>query len=176
LGVSLRPSAIMPPSSPPLVNVVTLGALDVERLKNFYVALGWPLIVDGEIKLFELRGGVLALFPVESLARDARAEPEQRRGGIRSALEVLVDDKNLVDDLAERVRLAGGRITKPPEDAEFFTGRSCYFADPEDNFFEIAWAPPDNIVVAAAHRAATAAANAMHHGRGRGAAGSPASS
>lgn len=153
----------MSPSSPPLVNVVTLGALDVDRLRDFYVALGWPLIIDEELKLFELRAGVLALFPVESLARDARADAEQRRGGIRSAIEILVDDKDLVDDLAERVRLAGGRITKPPEDAEFFAGRSCYFADLEDNFFEIAWAPPDNIVVAAAHRAAAAAARATNH-------------
>lgn len=149
----------MSPSSAPLVNVVTLGALDLDRLRDFYLALGWPLILDDELKLFELRGGVLALFPIENLARDAHADAETRRRGVRSAMEVLVDDRDEVDDLADRVRQAGGRITKPAEDAEFFVGRSCYFADPEDNFFEVAWAPPDNIVVAAARRAAQAAAN-----------------
>jgi hypothetical protein len=33
-------------------------------------------------------------------------------------------------------------------------GRDAYFADPEGNYWEIAWAPPDNPVVAAARRAA----------------------
>jgi uncharacterized protein len=150
----------MSPSALPLVNVVTLGALDLDRLRNFYEALDWPLILDDELKLFELRGGILALFPVENLARDAHADAEMNRGGVRSAIEVLVDHKDQVDELAERVRRAGGRITKPPEDAEFFTGRSCYFSDPEGNFFEIAWARPDNIVVASAHRAAARAAHA----------------
>ncbi len=36
-------------------------------------------------------------------------------------------------------------------------GKRCfraYFADPEDNYWEIAWAPRDNPIVAAARRAA----------------------
>jgi hypothetical protein len=32
----------------PLVNVITLGAEDLDGLKAFYVALGWPLTVDEE--------------------------------------------------------------------------------------------------------------------------------
>ena len=53
-----------------------------------------------------------------------------------------------------RAREAGGTITKEPTDAEFFEGRDAYFADPEGNFWEIAWAAPDNPVVLAARRAA----------------------
>lgn len=45
-------------------------------------------------------------------------------------------------------------ITKEPVDAEFFTGRDAYFADPEGNFWEVAWAPPDNPVTAIVLRAA----------------------
>jgi len=141
----------------PLLNVITLGAENVDRLKEFYVALGWPLSVDEELKVFELRGGVLALFPVENLARDGRAAPERSRNGIRFAIEVLVNEPNEVDELARRAEDAGGRVTKPPVDAEFFEGRSCYFCDPEHNYFEIAWAPPDNLIVAAARRAAARA-------------------
>jgi uncharacterized protein len=33
-------------------------------------------------------------------------------------------------------------------------GRDAYFADPEGNYWEIAWSPPDNPVSAAARRAA----------------------
>jgi hypothetical protein len=46
-------------------------------------------------------------------------------------------------------------------DSEFFEGRSCYFADPEENFWEVAWAPPDNPIVAAARRAARADGSAQ---------------
>ena len=52
------------------------------------------------------------------------------------------------------MRQAGGKLTKNPIDAEFFVGRDAYFADPEGNYWEIAWAGPDNPVVAAARRAA----------------------
>ena len=45
---------------------------------------------------------------------------------------------------AEQMRKAGARVTKEPVDAEFFTGRSAYLCDPEDNYFEITWAAPNN--------------------------------
>jgi catechol 2,3-dioxygenase-like lactoylglutathione lyase family enzyme len=141
-------------AQPPLVNVITLGAANLDKLKAFYSALGWPLVSDGDLKVFGLRGGVLALFPVERLAADGHTKPESGHGGVRFVVEVLVDEPKEVDTLAARVERAGGRLTKPPVDAEFFQGRSCYFADPEGNFFEIAWAPRDNLIVAAARRAA----------------------
>ena len=104
--------------------------------------------------VFELRGALLALFPVEKLAADAQAEPEIGQGGIRFNIIITVDAPDEVDALAETVRRAGGRFTKPPTDAEFFVGRDAYFVDPEGNYWEIACAPPDNPVVAASRRAA----------------------
>jgi hypothetical protein len=50
-------------------------------------------------------------------------------------------------------RIWRGLDTKPPTDGEFFVGRDAYFADPEGNYWEIACAPLDNPVVAAARRA-----------------------
>lgn len=80
--------------------------------------------------MFELRGAVLALFAADKLAADGRAAVKPRQGG--------------------------GCLTKEPIDAEFFAGRSAYFADPEDNYadpednyWEIAWAQPDTMIVAA---------------------------
>ncbi len=133
--------------------IITLGTRDLPVLRSFYDRLGWPKVFDGDdFAAFELRGTVLALFPVEKLAADGREKPEDRQGGIRFTIGLMVDDPHDVDDLVRAVREAGGRITKEPVDAEFFEGRSCYFADPEDNYWEIAWAPPDNPVVAAARR------------------------
>ncbi len=139
----------------PLANVITLAARDVRALRDFYRGLGWPLVVDDEdFAAFELRGAVLALFAADKLAADGREKAEPRQGGIRFTIGIMAERREEVDELARRVRQGGGRVTKEPTDAEFFEGRSAYFADPEDNFWEIAWAPGDNAIVAAARRAA----------------------
>jgi len=141
----------------PLANVLTLGAVDFPRLRDFYGALGWRQVIDGaDFAAFELRGIVLAIFPVEKLAADGGAPVEERAGGVRSTIGVIVDSAEEVDALTDRLRAAGARVTKEPVDAELFEGRSAYVADPEGNFWEIAWAPGDNAVVAAARRAAGA--------------------
>jgi len=114
--------------------VITLGVQDLERSRAFYRALGWPLVTeDGDLRAFELRGAVLALFPAAKLAADGRMVPEAGRGGIRFTLGIMADWREEVDALAARAERAGGRVTKAPEDAEFFEGRSAYFADHEGN-------------------------------------------
>jgi predicted lactoylglutathione lyase len=139
----------------PLGNVFTLGVRDLQAERDFYRRLGWSLVLDGDdFVVFELRGALLALFPVDQLAADSGAEPEVGRGGIRFSVIISVDSAQAVDAFAERAREAGGRLTKEPTDAEFFEGRDAYFSDPEGNFWEIAWAAPDNPVVVAARRAA----------------------
>jgi uncharacterized protein len=139
---------------PPLANIVTLGVRDFGGQRDFYRRLGWPQVLDSDdFAVFELRGALLALFPVDKLAIDARAEPETG-DGIRFAIIISTDSPEEVDELAERVRQAGGTLTKEPVDAEFFVGRDAYFADPEGNYWEIAWASADNPVAAAARRAA----------------------
>jgi hypothetical protein len=139
----------------PLANIITLGVKNYEAQRDFYRRLGWQQALDSDdFAVFELRGALLALFPVDKLAADARTEPELGRGGIRSNVIISVDNPQDVDELADRVRQAGGRLTKEPVDAEFFEGRDAYFSDPEGNYWEIAYAPADNPVVAAAWRAA----------------------
>ena len=145
----------MAPGQPPLANIVTLGVRDFGAQRDFYRRLGWPQVFDSDdFAVFELRGALLALFPVDKLAIDARAEPAAGGGGIRFAIIITMDSPEQVDELADRVRQAGGTLTKEPVDAEFFTGRDAYFADPEGNYWEIAWASVDNPVSAAARRAA----------------------
>jgi predicted lactoylglutathione lyase len=144
--------------SAPLANLITLGARDLPALRDFYRALGWPQIMDdGEFVAFELRGIVLALFPLARLASDGNTDPEPGTGGIRFTIGVQVDSADEVDRLTEQMRAAGARVTKEPVDAEFFTGRSAYLCDPEGNYFEIAWVDmPNNPVVIATRRAAGA--------------------
>jgi len=108
----------------PLANIITLGVSDVAGERDFYRRLGWPLVLDSaDFVVFELRGALLALFGVDDLGRDAHAEPERGRGGIRSSIIITVDRSEDVDELTERARAAGARITKDPVTAEFFDGR-----------------------------------------------------
>lgn len=139
----------------PLANVITLGVLDLERERDFYRRLGWPLVLDTEtFVVFELRGALLALFAVNDLARDAQTAAEPGREGIRSAIIVVAERPEQVDELVEQARAAGARVTKEPVAAEFFDGRDAYFADPEGNFWEVAYTAGENPVVTAARRAA----------------------
>ena len=145
---------------PARLSVVTVGARDLDALKQFYVGLGWPLAFDipGEIAAFRLRGAVLSLFGIDDLVADAqlsgpRAEPPTGFRGL--SLAVNVDLRAEVDAAIEAARAAGARVVKEPVDADW-GGRSAYFADPEENLWEVAWVPPES-AMAAALRDATGA-------------------
>ncbi len=139
----------------PLANIVTLGVRDFEGEREFYRRLGWPQALDSDgFTVFELRGALLALFGVDQLGADAHAAPELGHGGIRSSVIITADRPEDVDALVRRARDAGATVTKEPTEAEFFEGRDAYFADPEGNYWEVAWAARDNPVTAAARRAA----------------------
>lgn len=140
---------------PPLANVITLGVQDLAKEREFYRRLGWPVVLDtDDFVVFELRGAILALFPRDQLARDANAQPAPLDAGIASSMIIIVDRPEYVDELATRAEAAGATLTKPPTDPEFFQGRDAYFADPEGNYWEIAWSRDANPVTSAARRAA----------------------
>src|SRR6266700_7318461 len=51
---------------PPLANLITLGAHDFTTLRDFYRRLGWSQVMDSDdFAAFELRGIVLAVFPLD---------------------------------------------------------------------------------------------------------------
>jgi predicted lactoylglutathione lyase len=153
--MSPRPLDNRAAAVPARASVITVGAHDFAALRDFYRALGWPLAEDLEdYAAFALRGAEFAVFPRPKLAHDAQAEPAGPERGLRFTISMIVDRPEQVDVTIDAVRKAGGRITKEPVDGQFFVGRSAYFADPEDNYWEVAWAPDDNAVVAATRRGA----------------------
>jgi uncharacterized protein len=84
----------------PLANLITLGAGDFGALRDVYRRVGWPQMTDdGEFAVFELRGIVLALFPLANLARDGKTEPEPSTGGIRFTIGLQVESPEAVDRL-----------------------------------------------------------------------------
>lgn len=134
----------------PLADVmITLGARDLSSLRAFYRELGLPQIIDeDDFAAFDLRGVVLALFPVDKLASDGNTTPSAGDRGIRFTIGIMVDRPEEVDELTDRMRRAGADVTKEPVDAAFFNGRSAYVRDPEGNYFEITWTEPTNPITA----------------------------
>ena len=125
---------------PAQLNIVTLGSRDLPKLREFYSALGWEIATEAEdFCAFQLRGALLALFPWDKLAADGNAEPASPHPGMRGfTLAITVDRPEQVDEIIAEVEAAGGRVTKPPTDPAEFEGRHAYFADPEDNYWEVA--------------------------------------
>jgi uncharacterized protein len=129
---------------PARITVITLGAHDLPALRSFYEALGWELVIPGdEFCGFATRGAVLTIFPRAELAKDAHTTEAPPNQGIAMSIAINVDEREQVDEAIAGIRAAGGTILKEPEDA-FWGGRSGYWADPENNVWEVAWAPPDN--------------------------------
>lgn len=139
---------------PARLTVVTLGARDLDRLRDFYRGLGWEAVIDLDgFAAFQMRGAVLCLFPLDELAEDAKASEAAPERGLRGfSLAINVAEREQVNEAIAAAREAGARITKEPVDAEW-GGRSAYYADPEDNHWEVAWVPPDSNMAAAIERA-----------------------
>ena len=125
---------------PPILSVITLGARDLPRLRDFYKAIGWNAAIELEdFCAFETRGAVLSLFPVEKLAAEAKVEPAPAEQRLDLSLAINVERREQVDEIVDAVRQAGGRITNEPSKPPEFEGRHAHFADPEDNYWEVVW-------------------------------------
>jgi len=126
---------------PAQLNVVTLGARDLPRLRKFYAALGWEVAIEAEdFCAFRLGGIFLALFPWDELAADGQAQTAPREDGMRGfSLGITVERPEQVDEIIAEVGNAGAVVTKPPGDPNEFEGRNAYFADPEENYWEVVY-------------------------------------
>ena len=127
------------------LTVVTLGARDLPRLRAFYAALGWEIAIEAnDFCAFQLRGALLALFPWHKLAADGQAAPAEPVPGMRGfTLGINVDRPEQVDETIAAAEKAGATITKPPAAPAEFEGRHAYFADPEENYWEVVFLAGD---------------------------------
>ncbi|MDQ3616633.1 MAG: VOC family protein [Actinomycetota bacterium] len=125
--------------------IVTLGVIDLDRSVSFYRSLGWEQRGDPAegILWFRTSGTWLGLYGYEPLADDvglpagsAADLPAYR--GITLALNFGSEAE--VDAAFEQVADVGADIVKPPTRADW-GGYSGYFADPDGNLWEIAFAP-----------------------------------
>jgi uncharacterized protein len=139
---------------PPRLTVLTIGARDLSALRDFYVQLDWPLVVDmDDFAAFQTRGAVFTLYALDNLVADTNAAGSTSGQGFNGVTPAVnVDAREEVDQAMDAVRDAGGRVVKEPVDMEW-GGRSGYFTDPEGNYWEVAWVPADTKVAQAIRQA-----------------------
>ena len=123
------------------LHIVTLGVRDFEESKRFYAeTLGWKISRPQEgIAFFQAGGVVLALFPREELAKDALVHAE---GGAFAGFTLAYNaqSESEVDEIIRELKSKGVKIIKEPQKV-FWGGYSSYFADPDDNRWEVAYNP-----------------------------------
>jgi uncharacterized protein len=131
-------------SVPAVISLVTLGVADVRASTRFYQGLGFQLSsasVEGDVSFFRTAGGLLALWGVDDLRQDARADGAAEPGAFRGvALAINVESTDAVDAAFVTARDAGARIVKEPEVTEW-GGYQGYFADPDGHLWEVAHNP-----------------------------------
>lgn len=91
---------------------------------------------------FNNQGSKLELFPIEELVKDINGvdPPEINRDKFSGVtLACNMKSREEVDELISRVKEAGGRVAKEPQEVEW-GGYSGYFQDPDGYYWEIAYA------------------------------------
>ncbi|GLR19948.1 VOC family protein [Portibacter lacus] len=124
------------------LNIITLGVSNLERTLDFYEkGLGWKKSKSsqGNIAFFQMGGIVLAFYPREMLAEDAKLSPEGSGfAGITIAYNTKTEAE--VDEVMKEVKGLGAEIVKAPEKV-FWGGYSGYFKDLDGHLFEVAYSP-----------------------------------
>src|SRR5690606_12980835 len=124
------------------LTLLTLGVRDFPAMKSWYKEnFGWTPFQENEsIAFFRLSGGTtFSLFPAGELADDVGV-PNDGSGFKRFTLAINFRSEAEVDAAAEDLRAKGVRIVRAPEKV-FWGGYRGYIADPEDNYWELAFNP-----------------------------------
>jgi len=127
---------------PARISIVTIGVSDLARSTKFYQALGWKKSASSSaaISFFRTAGGVLALYPFDLLAEDAKLPALRSQGFGGVTLAINVERAEDVQPSLDAAAKAGAKILKPAVNADW-GGVSGYFADPDGYPWEVAWNP-----------------------------------
>jgi len=122
------------------MNFLTLACDDVERMAEFFRALGWPEAPSSEPvhRVFQLSNGVvLALYAVNNYERDYGPRASGFRG---FTLGINLGSRDEVIAVHDALRHVAGvtALDDVMDSPHGFSGFS--FRDPEGNIWDVAWA------------------------------------
>jgi len=124
------------------VHIITLGVKDFKKSFQFYSeTLGWKPASNSsdDIAFFQAGGVVLALYPRETLEEDAMVTVKGF-GFAGFTLAYNARSEAEVDEIIADLKAKDVKIVKEPQKV-FWGGYSSYFADPDDNRWEVAYNP-----------------------------------
>jgi uncharacterized protein len=128
----------------PRFTVITLGVSDMRASIAFYEALGFErkMHATGEaVAFFDTGGTVIALFPWDQLAGDAKLSDQPRPTTFRgSTLAWNCSSTEEVDTVLDFAISCGASLLKPAHKTDY-GGYSGYFADPDNHLWEVVVAP-----------------------------------
>jgi len=123
------------------ISFIKLGVENLEAMKKYYKdTFQWtPLKEMDGISFFLMNGFVLGLYPSKDLADDIGIAA-QSSGFKQFTLAINFTSTQAVDEAFAELKSRGVNIVKPPA-AVFWGGYSGYIADPEGNYWELAFNP-----------------------------------
>ena len=128
------------PAPVPRLTVITLGVSDIRASTAFYDALGFSrrLKATGEAVAFYHTGGpVLALYPWDRLAADAKLPDDPRPSAFRGmTLAWNCRTREEVDTVLAFALGKGARLLKAAHETDY-GGYSGYFADLDGHPWEV---------------------------------------
>jgi uncharacterized protein len=126
----------------PRINIITFGVKNLPMMREFYEGLGLHAAStsNDQIVFFNLSGVVLALFDHQRLAEDAEVQHEPMQGYRGVTVAWNAHNQQQVDEIMGHAAKSGAKILKAPKEV-FWGGYSGYFADPENNLWEVAHNP-----------------------------------
>ncbi|MDX1958405.1 MAG: VOC family protein [Leptospiraceae bacterium] len=124
------------------ISFFTIGVRDLKLMSKFYMEVfEWkPMKDDYEgILFFQMKGLIFALFPEDELAADIGTVSDGK-GFKRFTCAINFKSEAEVDEKFNQLVSKGAKILKSPEKV-YWGGYRGYIADPEDNYWELAYNP-----------------------------------
>ncbi len=121
--------------------MVTLGVYDLPAMTAFYRdVFGFTLeSANDSISFYSLNGTWLGLYGMDALAEDIGIKNDHSGfSGVTFAHNL--SSEQAVDELFAAVTAKGAKPVKSPQKV-FWGGYSSYIADPEQNYWELAYNP-----------------------------------
>ncbi len=133
--------SIVPKTMIQQLHFLTIGVTDFDKMKSFYInTFGWKPMTENEgICFFNANGMVFSIYPKHELAEDIGI-PDEPIGFKGVTMAILFPSEEAVDKAFAEVTSKGAQAIKQPVKA-FWGGYSSYVADPENNYWELAYNP-----------------------------------